>query len=64
MASKIQTIKDIRICLINELSDIYPEPEIRAFENIIIKTVLKYPASMLWHTLRQRSPGKKPAKSS
>lgn len=43
MASKIQTIKDIRICLLNELSDIYPEPEIKAFENIIIKTVLKYP---------------------
>jgi release factor glutamine methyltransferase len=39
MGVKIQTIKDIRFFLLKELSDVYPEPEIRVLTNIIIKTV-------------------------
>lgn len=39
MGIKIRTIKDIRLYLSDQLKDIYPEPEIRALINIIIKTV-------------------------
>lgn len=39
MGIKIRTIKDIRLYLSDHLRDIYPEPEIRALTNIIIKTV-------------------------
>jgi len=39
MGVKIQTIKDIRFFLLKELSDVYPEPEIRVLSDIIIKTV-------------------------
>lgn len=43
MAIKIQTIKDIRRYLAEELAELYPEPEIRAFSSIIIKTILRLP---------------------
>ena len=39
MGVNIQTIKDIRFYLIRELEGIYPELEISAISNIIIKTV-------------------------
>lgn len=39
MGVNIQTIKDIRSYLIRELEGIYPEPEINAIANIIIKSV-------------------------
>ena len=39
MGVKIQTIKDTRIYLSGELDGIYPEQEINALTNIIIKTV-------------------------
>jgi release factor glutamine methyltransferase len=37
MGVKIQTIKDIRIFLARELEGVYPEPEIRAVSDILIK---------------------------
>jgi len=37
MGVKIQTIKDIRIFLASELEGVYPEPEIRALSDILIK---------------------------
>jgi release factor glutamine methyltransferase len=40
MAVNIQTIKDIRIYLSQELDSIYQEPELTALTNIIIKTIL------------------------
>lgn len=40
MGVKIQTIKDIRIYLFQELDAIYQEPELTALTNIIIKTIL------------------------
>jgi release factor glutamine methyltransferase len=40
MGVNIQTIKDIRFYLAKELEEIYPEPEISAIANIIIKTVI------------------------
>lgn len=43
MAIKIQTIRDIRRYLSDELAELYPETEISAFTSIIIKTVLKLP---------------------
>ena len=39
MGVNIQTIKDIRFYLSEELKGIYNEPEIRVLANIIIKTV-------------------------
>lgn len=39
MGVKIQTIKDIRSCLSVELQGIYPETEINALTNVIIKTL-------------------------
>lgn len=39
MGVNIQTIKDIRIFLAEELGEIYHEPELSALTNIIIKTV-------------------------
>ena len=39
MAVKIQTIKDIRIYLKEELNDIYNESEIRVLTDILIKTI-------------------------
>ena len=39
MASKLQTIKDIRFYLKKELNDIYSEPEIRVLTDILIKTI-------------------------
>jgi release factor glutamine methyltransferase len=39
MGVKIQTIKDIRFYLTRELEEIYPEQEISAIANIIIKTL-------------------------
>jgi release factor glutamine methyltransferase len=39
MGVKIQTIKDIRLYLAKELNKIYPETEISALTNIIIKTI-------------------------
>jgi release factor glutamine methyltransferase len=39
MGVKIQTIKDIRIYLMKELTGVYKEPEIRALADILIKTV-------------------------
>ena len=39
MGVKIQTIKDIRSYIAKELEVIYPEPEISALTNIIIKTI-------------------------
>ena len=39
MGVKIQTIKDIRFFLADELSEIYNEPELTALANIIIKTL-------------------------
>ena len=39
MGVNIQTIRDIRLYLAKELEEIYPEPEISAIANIIIKTV-------------------------
>ena len=39
MGVNIQTIKDIRFYLARELEEIYPEQEINALANIIIKTV-------------------------
>ena len=39
MSAKIRTLRDISLCLIEELSDIYPEQELKAFETIIIKTL-------------------------
>jgi release factor glutamine methyltransferase len=41
MGIKIQTIKDIRFYLSSELQDTYPEKEIRAVTNIIIRSVLE-----------------------
>jgi len=41
MSVNIQTIKDIRPFLERELASIYPFTEIRAFTNIIIKTIFK-----------------------
>jgi release factor glutamine methyltransferase len=41
MGVNIQTIKDIKFYLSAELHGLYPEPEIRALANIIIKTVFK-----------------------
>jgi release factor glutamine methyltransferase len=41
MSVKIQTIKEIRPFLERELASMYPSTEIRAFNNIIIKTVFK-----------------------
>jgi release factor glutamine methyltransferase len=41
MGIKIQTIKDIRFYLSSELQDTYPEQEIRAVTNIIIRNVLE-----------------------
>jgi release factor glutamine methyltransferase len=38
MSVKIQTIKDIRNYLLNELKEIYPEQEIMAITNLIFKT--------------------------
>jgi release factor glutamine methyltransferase len=38
MSVKIQTLKDIRDFLINELKDTYPEQEIKAITNLIFKT--------------------------
>jgi release factor glutamine methyltransferase len=43
MSIKIQTIKDIRFYLTDELRELYPEPEISAISSIIIKTVLGLP---------------------
>lgn len=43
MAFKIQTIKDIRQYLAEELSGIYPGAEITAISNIIIKTIFRVP---------------------
>jgi release factor glutamine methyltransferase len=40
MAIKIQTIKDIRFYLSRELQDTYPEEELRAVTNIILRSVL------------------------
>jgi release factor glutamine methyltransferase len=40
MGGNIQTIKDIRFYLFDELNEIYDEPEVKALTNIIIKTVL------------------------
>lgn len=40
MGVNIQTIKDIRIYLSQELDGIYQEPELTALTNIIIKTIL------------------------
>jgi release factor glutamine methyltransferase len=42
MGFKIQTIKDIRQYLSDELDGFFPEPEIGAITNIIIKTVLRF----------------------
>jgi release factor glutamine methyltransferase len=39
MGMKIQTLRDIRSCLSRELQGVYPEPEINALANIIIKTL-------------------------
>ena len=39
MGVKIQTIKDIRFYLTNELSTIYREPEIRILSDILIRTI-------------------------
>jgi release factor glutamine methyltransferase len=39
MGVNIQTIKDIRFYLARELGEIYPEPELSALTNIIIKTL-------------------------
>ena len=39
MGVNIQTIKDIRVYLSGELSDLYEEPEINALSNVIIKAV-------------------------
>jgi release factor glutamine methyltransferase len=39
MGLKIQTLKDIRICLSKELQGTYPDPEISALARIIIKTL-------------------------
>jgi release factor glutamine methyltransferase len=41
MSVNIQTIKDIRPFLSRELAEIYPETEISAFANIIIRTLIK-----------------------
>jgi release factor glutamine methyltransferase len=41
MGIKIQTIKDIRFYLSSELENTYPEQEIRAVTNIIIRSVLE-----------------------
>ncbi len=41
MGINIQTIKDIKVYLTNELKGIYPDSEIRALTIIILKTVLK-----------------------
>ncbi len=43
MSIKIRTIKDIRLYLSAELSELYPEPEINAISGIIIKTILGLP---------------------
>lgn len=40
MAVNIQTLKDIRVYLADELKDHYSDPEIKALSNIIIKTTL------------------------
>lgn len=40
MGFKIQTIRDIKAWFTGELKDLYPEPEINAFINIILKSVL------------------------
>jgi release factor glutamine methyltransferase len=40
MGGNIQTIKDIRFYLFDELNEIYDEPEVKALTNLIIKTVL------------------------
>jgi release factor glutamine methyltransferase len=40
MGGNIQTIRDIRFYLFDELNEIYDEPEVKAITNIIIKTVL------------------------
>jgi release factor glutamine methyltransferase len=45
MAIKIQTIKDIRSYLRSELEATYPEEEIRAITNIIIRSVLQIPTT-------------------
>jgi release factor glutamine methyltransferase len=42
MAFKIQTIKDIRQYLSDELNGFFPEPEIRAIANIIIQTNFRF----------------------
>lgn len=39
MAVKIQTIKDIRFYITQELNEVYNEPEIRVLSDILIKTV-------------------------
>ncbi len=43
MSVNIQTIKDIRPFLARELAGIYPDTEIGAFANIIIRTLVKTP---------------------
>ncbi|HQG63392.1 MAG TPA: hypothetical protein PK719_07020, partial [Bacteroidales bacterium] len=40
MGFKIQTIRDIKDWFTGELKDLYPETEINAFINIILKSVL------------------------
>lgn len=44
MAVNIQTIKDIKLCLKDELKDLYPVYEVNAMSAIILKDVLKTPA--------------------
>jgi hypothetical protein len=41
MSVNIQTIKEIRPYLATELNSLYPETEISAIANIIIKTLFK-----------------------
>ncbi|NLA50135.1 MAG: peptide chain release factor N(5)-glutamine methyltransferase [Bacteroidales bacterium] len=43
MAVNIQTIKDIKLCLKDELKDVYPVYEINAMSAIILRDILKTP---------------------
>jgi len=59
MAVKIQTIKDIRIYLAEELAGIYPEPEIISLTNIIIKSILGLSQSQMLYMSDQDIPEEK-----
>jgi len=58
MGVNIQTIKDIRLYIARELDEIYPESEINAITNVIIKTVTGLSGLHLLYSSEQKiNPG-------